>query len=187
MWKMVPRMKELYSKSYKIQENVHDTVVEITPVKTKSNSDIIIEGVDDMLINLAKCCNPMRGDKIVGYITRGNGVSIHKCSCNNVINNINNPENSARWVNARWNDVVSKNETYQTTIEIVAIDRTGLLADITSLFGSMHIYINSFGSSESKNSIASIRFTITVNSIDHLKVIFSRLSAIDGVQSVSRI
>ena len=187
MWKMVPRMKELYSKSYKIQENVDDTVVEITPVKTKSNSDIIIEGVDDMLINLAKCCNPMRGDKIVGYITRGNGVSIHKCSCNNVINNINNPENSARWVSAKWNDVVSKNETYQTTIEIVAIDRTGLLADITSLFGSMHIYINSFGSSESKNSIASIRFTITVNSIDHLKVIFSRLSAIDGVQSVSRI
>ena len=152
MWKMVPRMKELYSKSYKIQENVDDTVVEITPVKTKSNSDIIIEGVDDMLINLAKCCNPMRGDKIVGYITRGNGVSIHKCSCNNVINNINNPENSARWVSAKWNDVVSKNETYQTTIEIVAIDRTGLLADITSLFGSMHIYINSFGSSESKNS-----------------------------------
>ena len=187
MWKMVPRMKELYSKSYKIQENVDDTVVEITPVKTKSNSDIIIEGVDDMLINLAKCCNPMRGDKIVGYITRGNGVSIHKCSCNNVINNINNPENSARWVSAKWNDVVSKNETYQTTIEIVAIDRTGLLADITSLFGSMHIYINSFGSSESKNSIASIRFTITVNSIDHLKDIFYRLSAIDRVQGVSRI
>ncbi len=187
MWKLIPRMKELYNKNYKIQEVPEESVIEITPVKTKANSDVLVEGVDDMLINLAKCCNPMRGDRIIGYITRGNGVSIHKCSCTNVTNNINNPENSARWVKAKWNDEVSKNESYQTTIEISATDRTGLLADITSLFGAMHIYINSFGSSESKNGIAIMRFTITVGSIDHLKIIFSRVSAVKGVQSVSRI
>ena len=120
-------------------------------------------------------------------ITRGNGVSIHKCSCNNVINNISNPENAARWVKAQWNDTVSKNESYQTVVEIVAMDRMGLLADVTAMFGSMHIYINSFNSSEVKNGIASMRFSITVSSIEHLKFVFDKLSSISGVQSVSRI
>ncbi len=186
-WKLIPRMKELYNKNYKTTESFDEKAVEITPVKHKANSDIIVEGVDDMLINLAKCCNPMRGDRIIGYITRGNGVSIHKCSCNNVINNISNPENAARWVKAQWNDTVSKNESYQTVVEIVAMDRMGLLVDVTAMFGSMHIYINSFNSSEVKNGIASMRFSITVSSIEHLKFVFDKLSSISGVQSVSRI
>ena len=188
MWKLIPRMKELYNKKYKIQEKADELLsVEIRKPSSKSSSGVIVEGVDDMLINLARCCNPIRGDEIIGYITRGSGVSVHKRSCKNVICNIDNPENAERWVKAHWSCEALKSESYQTTIEITATDRTGLIADLSNALSSMHIYINSFSSSESKNGIASIRFTITVGSMDHLKVIFSRILNVYGVQSVERI
>lgn len=188
IWKLVPRMKELYNKKYKIQETVEQLpVIETKPAKIKSSNGVIIEGVDDMLVNLARCCNPMRGDKIIGYITRGNGVSIHKCSCKNVPADRENSENAARWVDARWDDEVSKSESYQATIEVVAVDRTGLLADITNVLSSLHIYIHSMNSTESKNGIASIRLSITVNNMEHLKGIVAKLSNLSGVQAVSRL
>lgn len=188
LWKLVPRMKELYNKKYKIQEKVEQLpIIETKPVKVKSSNGVVIEGVDDMLVNLARCCNPMRGDRIIGYITRGNGVSIHKCSCKNVPRDIPNSENAARWVKARWDDENSKSESYQTTVEVTAVDRTGLIADITNTLSSLHIYIHSINSTESKNGIASIRFTITVTSMDHLKGIVAKLSNLNGVQTVSRL
>lgn len=188
LWKLVPRMKELYNKKYKIQEKVEQLpIIETKPVKVKSSNGVVIEGVDDMLVNLARCCNPMRGDRIIGYITRGNGVSIHKCSCKNVPRDIPNSENAARWVKARWDDENSKSESYQTTVEVTAVDRTGLIADITNTLSSLHIYIHSINSTESKNGIASIRFTITVTSMNHLKGIVAKLSNLNGVQTVSRL
>lgn len=188
LWKIVPRMRELYSKKYKIQEKVEELpIIETKPVLVKSNNGIVIEGVDDMLVNLARCCNPMRGDKIIGYITRGNGVSIHKCSCKNVPKDIENSENAARWVQAKWDNGVSKSESYQTTIEVTATDRTGLLADLTNILSSLHIFIHAINSNCAKNGIASIRFTITVNNMDHLKGIVAKLSSLKGVQTVSRV
>ena len=187
-WKLAPRMKELYNKSYKAQDKVEEIpVIETKPVKTKSSNGVVIEGVDDMLVNLAKCCNPMRGDSIIGYITRGNGVSIHKCSCKNVPRDIPNSENAARWVKAKWDNSTNVQESYHTTIEILAMDRTGLLADITNALSSLHIFIHSINCSESKNGIARMHFTITVTSMEHLKGIVSKLLSINDVKSVSRV
>ncbi len=187
-WKLEPRIKELYNKNYKVQDKVEEIpVIETKPVATKSSNGIVIEGVDDMLVNLARCCNPMRGDSIIGYITRGNGVSIHKCSCKNVPRDIPNSENAARWVKARWDDSTNAQESYHTTIEILAMDRTGLLADITNALSSLHIFIHSINCSESKNGIARMHFTITVTSMEHLKGIVSRLLSINDVKSVSRV
>lgn len=191
IWKLGPRMRELYNKKYKPQlEAEEEPVVETKPVKeSKSSNGVIVEGIDDMLVNLARCCNPMRGDEIIGYITRGNGVSIHKCSCKNVPDKEerDNSENAARWVNAHWDDEVSKAESYQATVEVLATDRTGLIADVTNVLSSLHIYIHSINSSESKNGVATIRVTITVSNMEHLKGILSKLSSINGVQTVARI
>ena len=191
IWKLGPRMRELYNKKYKPQlEAEEEPVVETKPVKaSKSSNGVIVEGIDDMLVNLARCCNPMRGDEIIGYITRGNGVSIHKCSCKNVPDKEerDNSENAARWVNAHWDDEVSKAESYQATVEVSATDRTGLIADVTNVLSSLHIYIHSINSSESKNGVATIRVTITVSNMEHLKGILSKLSSINGVQTVARI
>ncbi len=188
VWKLEPRMKELYNKSYKVQDKPEETpVVETKPVKVRSSNGVVIEGVDDMLVNLARCCNPLRGDSIIGYITRGNGVSVHKCSCKNVPDDIPNSENAARWVKARWDDNTGANESFQTTIEITAMDRTGLLADITIALSSLHIFIHSLNTCESKNGVAKMYFTITVTSMDHLKSIVSRILSVDGVKSASRV
>lgn len=191
IWKLGPRMRELYNKKYKPQlEAEEEPVVETKLVKaSKSSNGVIVEGIDDMLVNLARCCNPMRGDEIIGYITRGNGVSIHKCSCKNVPDKEerDNSENAARWVNAHWDDEVSKAESYQATVEVLATDRTGLIADVTNVLSSLHIYIHSINSSGSKNGVATIRVTITVSNMEHLKGILSKLSSINGVQTVARI
>ena len=188
IWKIEPRMRELYNKNYRVQDKVEEIpVIETKPVTTKSSNGIVIEGVDDMLVNLARCCNPMRGDSIIGYITRGNGVSIHKCSCKNVPRDIPNSENAARWVKAKWDDSTNVQESYHTTIEILAMDRTGLLADVTNALSSLHIFIHSINCAESKNGIARMHFTITVTSMEHLKGIVSRLLSINDVKSVSRV
>ena len=188
LWKLEPRMKELYNKSYKPQEKIEELpVIETKPIKLKSSHGVIIEGVDDVLVNLAKCCNPLRGDSIIGYITRGNGVSIHKCSCKNVPANIPETENAARWVKARWDNNAGTQETFQTTIEITAMDREGLLADLTNVLSSLHIFIHSLNTCETKNGVARMHFTITVTSMEHLKSIVARLLQINSVQSVSRV
>ncbi len=188
LWKLEPRMKELYNKSYKPQDKIEELpVIETKPIKIKSSHGVIIEGVDDVLVNLAKCCSPLRGDSIIGYITRGNGVSIHKCSCKNVPANIPETENAARWVKARWDDNAGTQETFQTTIEITAMDRTGLLADLTNALSSLHIFIHSLNTCETKNGVARMHFTITVTSMEHLKCIVARLLQINSVQSVSRV
>lgn len=188
VWKLEPRMKEIYNKNYKVQDKPEESpVIETKPVKLKSNNGVIIEGVDDVLVNLARCCSPMRGDAIIGYITRGNGVSIHKRTCKNVPEDIPASENAARWVNARWDDNTNAQESYQITIEIQAMDRTGLLADITNALSSLHIFIHALNTSESKNGIAKMHFTITVTSMEHLKSIVSRILSVSGVKSVSRV
>ena len=82
---------------------------------------------------------------------------------------------------------MSKAESYQATVEVSATDRTGLIADVTNVLSSLHIYIHSINSSESKNGVATIRVTITVSNMEHLKGILSKLSSINGVQTVARI
>ncbi len=193
LWKFVPRMKDLYSKKYKLQELEEQpavTVIENNSAKPKSSNGVIIEGVDDMLVNLARCCNPMRGDKIIGYITRGNGVSIHKCTCKNVPSYEDRvkSENFARWVNARWDKATSVNEIFNTELELTAHDRTGLLADITSVLMSLRINIIALSTnSDSKNGLVKVRFTIPVNSMEHLKGIVVKLSNMKDVESVTRV
>ncbi|MEE0265993.1 MAG: TGS domain-containing protein, partial [Acutalibacteraceae bacterium] len=188
LWKLEQRMKELYNKSYKPQEKTEEIpVIETKPIKLKSSHGVIIEGVDDVLVNLAKCCSPLRGDSIIGYITRGNGVSIHKCSCKNVPANIPETENAARWVKAKWDDNTGTQETFQTTIEITAMNRANLLADLVNALSSLHVYIISLNAGETKNGIARIHCTIPVTSMEHLKSIVSRLLQVNSVQSVERV
>ena len=130
------------------------------------------------------CCKPLPGDEIIGFITRGNGVSIHKRSCSNIPKDIEHCEQPERYINAVWAQDV--NESFQTTLEIISNDRTGLLADITNQLSAMHIFINNMDSKEAKDDIAIMHFSITVNGMDHLRSVISRLSNVKGVISISR-
>lgn len=184
LWKMMPRIKEEYQKKYAVDiENVVPAP-QAPPKRKKANSGVIIEGVDDVLIKFSQCCNPLPGDNIIGYITRGYGVSIHSRNCSNVPQDISTCESPERWVNAHWDDGIK--EAFRSTLEILANDRTGFLADVTICLSNMHIFIHSLNSRELGNGKAIISATIDVNGIDHLRGVISKISDIRGIISITR-
>lgn len=184
LWRILPKIKEDYFKKYTVTEPEPVVINEPLP-KRKISSGVIVEGMDDCLIKYSKCCNPLPGDEIIGYITRGYGVSIHKRSCTNVPKDISKFPEPDRWVKAEWTDHIV-NETFQATLQISATDRTGLLADITNQLSAMHIFIHTLNSRETKNGMAAIEVSVTVNGINHLKMVISRLSGINGIVLISR-
>ncbi|MGN0475852.1 MAG: RelA/SpoT family protein [Ruminococcus sp.] len=185
IWKILPRIKDEYQKKY--EKKVVEFVPPKEPAKkhNKVSSGVEIEGMDDCLIKFSKCCNPLPGDDIIGFITRGYGVSIHKKTCPNVPSDIASCPEPERWVKAKW--IGNINESFQSTLEIVATDRTGLLADVTIQLSQMHIFIRNLTSREAKNGNAVVTATIDTNGIDHLKGIMTHLGNINGIISVTRI
>ncbi|MGN0551489.1 MAG: RelA/SpoT family protein [Acutalibacteraceae bacterium] len=186
MWKIMPRIKEEYSKLQKPVQEVKPQVIKQEPKKRRVSSGVIVEGVDDMLIKFSKCCNPLPGDDIIGFITRGFGVSIHKKTCVNVPKNLDECDEPHRWVKAQWAQQVPS-EPFRTKLRVVAADRTGLVADLTIQLANMHISIKNMDSREMSNNQAVANFSITVDGIEQLQFVIDRLKSIKGVISVERL
>ncbi len=185
MWKIMPRVKDAYQKKYK-KEVAEPAPKDPTAIPRKKHvgSGVTVEGVQDCLIKFSRCCNPLPGDEIIGFITRGFGVSIHKRGCTNVPEDITKSEEPERWVLAHWEDDIK--ETFQASLEIVAKDRTGLLADVTNQLSSMHIYIHMLNSRELPDGTGIISVNIDVNGMDHLRSVMARLANINGIVSIER-
>lgn len=184
LWKIMPRIKEEYQKTY--AHDIEKITVPQAPVKrTKASSGVIIEGNDDVLVKFSNCCNPLPGDEIIGYITRGYGVSIHKRSCTNVPRDLSKSEEPQRWVKAHWEEKAG--EAFRSTLQIIANDRTGFLADLTIKLSQMHIFIHTLNSRELKNGKAVVTVTIDVAGRDHLRGVISKLSDINGIEEINRI
>lgn len=184
LWKIMPRLKEEYQKTYAV--DIEEISVPQAPVKrNKATSGVVIEGADDVLVKFSNCCNPLPGDDIIGYITRGYGVSIHKRSCTNVPKDISKSEEPERWVSCYWEDEVG--EAFRSTLQITAADRTGLLADVTIKLSNMHIFIHSLNSRELKDGKAVVTATIDVMGRNHLRGVISKLSDINGIEEIKRL
>ena len=183
--KIMPRVKEAYSKL--LRESRGAEVPEITPEvkRSKSSEGVMVEGIDNCLIKLSQCCTPLPGDEIIGFITRGHGVSIHKRDCNNVPPIIENAEEPERWVKAYW--ATGQKESFKSSLQILAIDRSGMLADITVALASMRVMLHSVNARESKGGNCIIDVTVSTENLDHLKNIITRLSKIPDVVTVDRL
>ena len=188
LWKLLPRVKEEYQKTHKPASEPQQEIAQQTPppnLNKKAAGGVLVEGMDNCLIKFSRCCNPLPGDEIVGFITRGFGVSIHKRSCSNVPKDFSQAPEPERWVRAHWAGEVK--EEFKSTLHIVATDRSGLLADVTQQLFNMHIFIHSLNSREIKNSEnAVISATITINGLSHLQTVIDRLQKIKGVISIDR-
>lgn len=176
--KIMPRVKDDYMKVAKRSQ------LEVRPSSGQHPGGIVVEGLDNCLIKLAKCCNPLPGDRIIGFVTRGFGVSIHKSDCPNILQNYENPEYEGRWVRAHWAD--NTEGTFKASLHILAGDRYGLLADITTALTTMKVMIHGINSRELKNGDVSINVTIDAESLPHLQSVISRLGAIKGVAVAER-
>lgn len=181
LWKILPKIKE---NSHKEPPAPVPVAAEAPAGHKKTGSGVIVDGMDNCLIKFSRCCSPLPGDEIVGFVTRGFGVSIHKRECKNVPADISKSPEPDRWVKAHWEGEIK--EKFNATLEIVAEDRSGLLADVTQQLFNMRLFIHSLNSRENKDGSAVISATISVNGIDHLKSVIERLSNIDGITYVRR-
>ncbi|MEG2234277.1 MAG: bifunctional (p)ppGpp synthetase/guanosine-3',5'-bis(diphosphate) 3'-pyrophosphohydrolase [Oscillospiraceae bacterium] len=184
MSRLMPKIKEDYAKLIKLNDPVDVFDVPKTTHKNKSIDGVIVEGLDNCLVKFARCCNPLPGDDIVGFITRGHGVSIHKRDCVNVTAAHYLDENSLRWVNVEWADNVK--EDFKSTLELICSDRQGLIADVSTQLSLMHIVIFAFNTKVTGDGRAIITVTIGINSIEHLNSVISKLKKIKDVESIAR-
>ncbi len=181
--RLMPYIKEEYQKNY----DKHREEIKVLPIQKpnkKNNDGVTVEGIDNCLIKFSQCCNPLPGDAIIGFITRGHGVSIHKKNCTNVPKDIRNCAEPARWVNAYWNKNVK--EEYKATLQITCLSRIGLMAEIAMAVANMRVNIVNISTHDMKDGRTIVELTVNVSGVDHLKNLTSKIEKIDGILSVER-
>ncbi|MDR0914408.1 MAG: bifunctional (p)ppGpp synthetase/guanosine-3',5'-bis(diphosphate) 3'-pyrophosphohydrolase [Oscillospiraceae bacterium] len=185
--KLTQPLRDKYHQMYQAAAAEAKPITDAATVRRhKVGSGVIVEGMDDCLVKFSKCCNPLPGDKVIGFITRGHGVSVHNQNCTNVPADVEYCEEPERWVNVTWvGDEVK--ESFNSTLEILAGDRTGFIADVSLILTNMHIFIHSMNSREIENNQAQIVVNIEVTGRDHLKAIMAKLGSVNGVTSIRRL
>lgn len=182
--KIITRMLIEYRKEHN-EENIEVKLEKLTQARTKklspSSSGVIVKGIDNCLVKLSKCCNPVPGDDIIGYITKGRGVSVHRKDCINV-NQLIQEDN--RIIDVEWYN--ENKTTYSADIEIYANDRTGLIADIIKGLDSTKAKLIAINARSTKQRIAVTEITIEVENLDELNKVMKALKQIDSVYEVNR-
>ncbi len=182
--KIIQRLEDKYHKIYADKEE--PSVVPLVKPKNSARNSIILDKVDDLAVKFAQCCNPLPGDEIVGYITRGFGISVHTTKCTNykAAVNRNNPEELERWCDIQWSE--NSDSQLQTSFEVTATDRVGLVHDISAVLLEARVPIVHSASRALKNGNALFESTIIISSTEQLKNLFEKLRKIKGVISVDR-
>ena len=179
----LPKLKEEWQKR-KSEEGKNEQLARVDLSKVHATDGVVVEGFDNTPIKFAKCCSPLPGDPIVGFITRGFGVSIHKQSCVNAISSMKDPTNAPRWVKAYWADSVK--DSYKAGLEIVALDRNELLRDVLSALADIRVPIYTMNARQVENNCAVVSLTIGINNTEHLNRVVARLSKVKDVLKVTR-
>ena len=182
--KVIARILEEYRKVHK-EENVEQKLEELSKEKnaTKpSKSGVVVKGIDNCLVKLSKCCNPVPGDDIVGYITRGRGVSIHRADCKNLKDLFEDEE--SRMIDVYW--YTEKEAAYNVDIEVFANDRSGLLADIIAQISNAKTKLIAVNCRANKERIAITEVTVEVENLEQLNDVLKAIRKVDSVYEVKR-
>lgn len=183
---VILKLKEEYNRVYKPEDK--DIIAELEDklqkpeIKRKvSSTGIKVKGIDNIMIRFAHCCNPVPGDDVFGYITKGRGVSIHRKNCPNANEFL---KESEKLIEVEWNEVAKV--SYNADIEIRAYDRKGLLVEITSMIDDSKININSFYSRTTKDRMAVMNFILEIHDVEQLNKLIRKFKRIEGVVDVFR-
>jgi len=181
--KVMNRVKDYYGKK-NVEFDIENIVSKPQKSKNKNNSGIIVKGIDNCLIKFAKCCSPVPGDEIIGYITRGRGVSIHRCDCSSIFNIEKTDGDRSRLIEVSWAETNKGN--YNAELLITANDRTGLLVDITLALNELKIPLRALNAKTTKNMLCLINITLEIDSYEKLSKAITRIKGIKEVIGVSR-
>ncbi len=195
---VMPKLKEKYeidnkdkdSKDPKAKKSIADEVAQANQPqqkqpKSQDYKGVFVKGIDNVLIRFAKCCNPLPGDEIVGYVTKGRGVSIHRADCDNIDINTENP--SEKLVEVGWDQNYSSVKSFEVEILIQAYERRGLFVDVSKILADEKIQVNGINARTNKEGLVNMNTIIVVATKDQLKSIKNKLKRIEGVISVNRL
>ena len=155
----------------------------LTKKATHSQNGIVVEGIDDVLVRLGKCCNPVPGDEIIGFVTRGRGVSVHRSTCPNINDLKQHPE---RMINVHWDSEPAKDLTYNIEISVDAMDRMGLLGEAAAALSDLGAYVLNCSANARKDGTTRINFLFQVSDLGLVEKIIGNLQKLDGVIAVYR-
>ena len=184
--KIMPRLKDLYEKQYGTAQEEPQEMPIVAPAQNNDSNCIILDRIDDCVYKLAQCCNPIPGDEIIGFVTRGHGISVHTKNCINYQSALkrNDPEELNRWMPVQWTG--STSSMISTGIEVIALDRVGLVFDITKILSDLHVLIVHSASRNLKNGNAIFEASVQVAGVDQLKNLMDKIRKVKGVISVDR-
>lgn len=160
---------------------VSESKMSSVPHVGRSESGVKVRGVDNLLVRISRCCNPIPGDQIVGFITRGRGISVHRADCPN----ISSEECAERLIDVEWDADIKQN--YNVDIEITGHDRSGLLNEVLQVVAESKTNITAVSGKVDKNRVATMHITISISNVDHLLKVVDRIKRIKDVYSVRRI
>jgi GTP pyrophosphokinase len=185
---VVPKIKEKYFKEQRDEQlknkPLMERIEEIPKKKIvkRNETGIVVKGIDDILVRFAKCCSPVPGDEIIGYVTRGRGVTIHRSDCENFEKT---DESENRYIEVAWAD--NNASSYTTSVQVVSSDRKGLLSEITILMQDMDMMMTGINAKIDKNGIAIVNISIEISDIEELNKLMRKLKALEEVIEVKRV
>ena len=158
------------------------------PKNVKSAGGIVIDGEYGCMVKFAKCCNPLPGDSVVGFVTKGYGISVHKHDCPNYLNMASNPDNADRLVDAHWeeNKNTQNQDMYEAQLSVYVYDRLGIVADISVALSDMRVFLLQINTVRGNTDKSIVNLKISCKNVEHYHSIVSRLKSIDGVADVTR-
>ena len=154
------------------------------PVREHSEQGIVVQGLSNCLVKFSKCCSPVPGDEIVGFITRGYGVSVHRKDCPNADPARRPPEEAGRWIKVSWGG--KTRESYRTNLQVVSKDRPNLLVDISTILSAAKVHVSSLNARSTADGFALISLAVDVSDSQQLQAVMRRLEQISGVMRVTR-
>lgn len=189
---IINRLYEEYKREMKLHVTDEEVIEKLTEQESgnknkKSKSGIVVKGVADVAVRFSKCCNPVPGDEIVGFVTRGRGVSVHRTDCVNMINISN--EDRERLIDAEWHvepgqEVIKR--LYQTEIQIISEDREGIIIDISSILKDEKIPVRFLNARTTKDEKVYFNITIEINGKDQLETLINKINKIPGILDIIR-
>ena len=177
--------KTTAAKDQELVERINEQAEKRAAQPQKAINGILVEGLDNCLIKFSKCCTPVPGDEVIGFITRGAGISVHRKDCPNYLKQLENgsPADAGRWIKVQWADTLT--ERYTTTLSLLVRDRIGLLMDVAAALSTLNVNVVSI-QSVTKGDTATITLSMEVKNAAEIKLVINKLNSIKDVLEVSR-
>lgn len=181
--RLTEKIRQTKQKEQNLEATLEEVKTETKPQRShKRDSGVRVEGVDNLLVRLAKCCNPVPGDDILGYITKGRGVSVHRSDCPNV----QTEEAKERYLHVEWEEGNSDRKQYHVDIQITGYDRRGMLNEVLQVVNEMKTNMTHVNGKSDRNRIVVIQITILIHNTKHLRKVVERIKQIRDVYTVTR-